>query len=62
MQKSKLDRCSTLPNWITLDLIAETRAFWQPYYQIQLTENDVIELLLNIGNLFRLLREPIRKE
>jgi len=50
----------TLPGWITPAVIAETRAVWQPFYAEELTEDDVLEILLNTGNLFRILHEGAR--
>lgn len=46
-----------LPGWITPDVIAVTRATWEPLYQRRLTDDEVIEILLGVGNLFRLLRD-----
>ena len=46
-----------LPGWITRDVIEQTRATWEPLYGHTLTDNQIIELLLNVGNLFRLLRD-----
>lgn len=41
------------PNvWITPDLIAETIEVWQPKYAQALTEQDAIEILLNVAALF----------
>ena len=45
-----------LPGWITADVIAETRAVWQPFYEKELTNDEVVGLLLNVGTLFRILR------
>ena len=33
-----------------------TRAVWQPYYGEELTDDEVVGLLLNVGTLFRILR------
>jgi hypothetical protein len=46
-----------LPGWIGPDLIAATRATWEPIYQRGLTDDEIIEILLNVGNLFRLFRD-----
>ena len=45
-----------LPGWITADVIAETRAVWQPFYEKELTNDEIVGLLLNVGTLFRILR------
>jgi hypothetical protein len=45
-----------LPGWITADVIAETRAVWQPFYEKELTNDEIVDLLLNVGTLFRILR------
>ena len=45
-----------LPGWITAAVIAETRAVWQPFYEKELTNDEVVGLLLNVGTLFRVLR------
>jgi hypothetical protein len=44
------------------EIIDETRAVWQPYYKSALTDDDIVEILLNVRNLFQLLREQIREE
>jgi hypothetical protein len=46
-----------LPAWITPDLIAQTRAVWQPYYPQPLTDDDAVEMLLTVGHLYRALVE-----
>lgn len=43
------------PAWITEELIADTISTWQPYYDEPLTEQDAIEVLVNVGRLFDLL-------
>lgn len=40
------------PRWITAELIAETIAVWQPYYDQSLTVDDALEILLNVTELF----------
>ena len=44
-----------LPAWITPERIANTRTTWQPYYSEPLTDEDAIEMLLTVGNLYRVL-------
>jgi hypothetical protein len=34
-----------LPGWITADVIAETRAVWQPFYEKELTNDEIVGLL-----------------
>jgi hypothetical protein len=46
-----------LPGWITADVIALTRATWEPLYGRRLTDDEIVEILLSVGNLFRLLRD-----
>src|SRR5688572_25512147 len=55
-------RSAALPGWITPQEIEESRAFWQRYYEEPLTTDDVIGLLLNVGNLFRVLSEAYDEE
>ena len=43
------------PRWITSERIANTRTTWQPYYSETLTDEDAIEMLLTVGNLYRVL-------
>jgi len=43
------------PDWITDELIADTISTWQPYYEATLTEQDAIEMLVNVGRLYDLL-------
>jgi hypothetical protein len=44
-----------LPTWITPELIAETIRVWQPYYAAPLTPDDVVGMILTVGQLFRVL-------
>lgn len=39
------------PTWITSELIAETIATWQPYYQERLTEHEATEILTTVAKL-----------
>jgi hypothetical protein len=41
-----------LPVWISRDLIEETLAVWQPFYEFSLPEREAIEILLDVGRLF----------
>jgi hypothetical protein len=40
------------PPWVTEEMIADTIRVWQPHYKEQLTEEDALEMLLNIVHLF----------
>lgn len=42
---------AALPDWITGELIVETRAVWEPMYGRTLTEAEVVEILLSFGRL-----------
>lgn len=46
---------SARPSWVTPELIKYTLSTWQPYYQETLTEDDAVEMLLTVGNLYRVL-------
>lgn len=43
------------PTWIDDELIADTISTWQPYYDTPLTEQDAIEMLVNVGRLIETL-------
>lgn len=51
-QRTEGKAATTLPAWITDELIAETLEVWQPYYADRLTEQDAIGILLGVGRLF----------
>lgn len=40
------------PNWASAELISMTIEVWQPYYAHPLTEQDAIEILMNVAALF----------
>jgi hypothetical protein len=44
-----------LPGWITPELIVETRAAWQPYYEEDLTDEQAVALLIPVGVLYEIL-------
>jgi len=44
-----------VPDWITVELIRQTLETWQPYYQDSLSVEDAITMILNVGQLFRVL-------
>ena len=37
------------PDWITSDLIAETRNTWQSHFPEALTAEDAVEILVNVA-------------
>lgn len=50
------------PGWVTEALIADTIQTWQPYYDTPLTEQDAIEMLVNVGRLFDMLEADHAQE
>jgi hypothetical protein len=50
-----LGSASARPSWVTPELIKYTLATWQPYYKETLTDDDAVEMLLTVGNLYRVL-------
>lgn len=40
------------PNWVTEDLIRATLKVWQPYYDVPLTRDDAIGIIIAAGRLF----------
>ena len=53
--KKKLEVPPGSPRWITEALLADTIRVWQPYYEKTLTEEDALEMLINVGNLLDVL-------
>lgn len=51
-----------MPDWVTPELLADTRHVWQRYYDKPLTDQDVSAILLNIGQLFDTLGVPDREQ
>ena len=45
------------PDWVTVELITYTIEVWQPYYRDRLTADDALEMLLNAGQLLRVLAD-----
>jgi len=43
------------PRWVTPELLADTLRVWQPYYG-NLTPQDALSIILNVSNLFDVLR------
>jgi hypothetical protein len=44
------------PDWITPQLLEQTRVVWQPYYDEVLSERELVELVLRAARLFDVLR------
>jgi hypothetical protein len=40
------------PSWITAELIEQTIRVWQPYYEIPLTVDSAVTMILAVGRLF----------
>jgi len=47
---------SDLPDWVSEDLIKKTVEIWQPYYPNELTRDDAIVIIRNVGGLIECLR------
>ena len=47
-----LESTGVAPNWASDELISMTIEVWQPYYAHPLTEQNAIEILLNVAALF----------
>lgn len=48
------------PPWVTEEDIAETIWVWQPFYEQPLTEDDALEILVNVRSLFDVIVEGYR--
>ncbi len=48
------------PAWVTEKLIELTLKVWQPYYKAPLSRHDAITMVLNVGQLFRVLSRESR--
>jgi len=46
-----------LPTWITVELVQRTIEVWQPFYETQLSTEDAVAILLNVGRLFEVLNQ-----
>ncbi len=46
---------SVLPAWITAETMADTRAVWEPVYDRPLSDDDIIEILVNTAGVLRVL-------
>ena len=47
---------SDLPDWVSDDLLQKTIEIWQPYYPNQLTRDDAIAIINNVGGVIDCLR------
>ncbi len=47
---------SDLPDWVSDDLLQKTVEIWQPYYPDQLTREDAIAIINNVGGVIDCLR------
>ncbi|MEO2030665.1 MAG: hypothetical protein ABGZ35_01125 [Planctomycetaceae bacterium] len=47
---------SDLPDWVSDDLLQKTVEIWQPYYSNQLTREDAIAIINNVGGVIDCLR------
>jgi hypothetical protein len=39
------------PSWVTPEAIADTLRVWQPYYKQKLTDDDALEIIMNVTRL-----------
>ena len=47
---------SDLPDWVSDELLQKTMEIWQPYYQNELTREDAIAIINNVGGVIDCLR------
>jgi len=47
--------------WITDEAIADTRRVWSPYYGRELTDDEAVEILMNVRNLADVLVQAGRR-
>ena len=47
---------SDLPDWVSDELLKKTIEIWQPYYPNQLTRDDAIAIINNVGGVIDCLR------
>jgi hypothetical protein len=45
-----------LPKWITAEVVADTFRTFRPFYGADLTLDDVLRMLIDVGNLFAVLK------
>jgi hypothetical protein len=58
VRQSVESRQGERPGWVSPELFARTRETFEPLYGRALTDDEVNEILTNMGQLFRLLFEP----
>ena len=46
------------PEWITSDLIRDTQDVWSPMYGRLVSEEEAVEMLLNVSHLYDVLEKP----
>ena len=49
------------PRWVTRELIATTLKTWQPYYTEELSPDDALEMILNVGRMTELVNQMERR-
>ena len=50
------------PRWVTPELLADTLRVWQHYYDEDLTTNDALAIIGNVGRLYDTLRRHSDEE
>ena len=45
-----------LPKWITAEVVADTFRTFRPFYGADLTQEEVLRMLIDVGNLFAVLK------
>ncbi len=50
---------SSLPSWISRELVAKTIRTWEPFYEKSLTETDAVEILVAVGLVIDATREDL---
>ena len=62
VQQPAISRPAGAPEWVTVALLEDTLAAWQPYYPHPLTVDDALEILLTVGRLFDALGDDEREQ
>ena len=55
--ENKDHRKQALPGWIDQALIEKTRSTWEPIYKRELTNSELLEILLSVGRLIEVMQE-----
>ena len=50
------------PKWVTAELLTDTLETWQPHYAEELTDTDLLEILLSMSRLFDALQNHVLPE